>query len=201
MTFVPALNTVRIALEFTLGGEIIVNVVYGKKTTTVLQANLLDLITAVQGWWTGAKASFHTGMSLTAIRTRVLTTQAGLVEDYIYPTPEAGTVGGDAAPNNLAVVASFRTGLAGRSYRGRIYFAGFGESAYDENHLGTGYGAQFATIASDLGDAIESVPDFTHVVASFISNGAPRASAVLTPITQYVVNDRVDTQRRRLPKL
>lgn len=200
MGFIPALNTVRIAIEFSLSGQICVNVVYAKKSTTVLSTDLTALITAIRGWWTtDAKGSFHSDLTIRAIRTRDMTTQAGLVEDYIYAIPEAGTVGGVCAPNNVAVACSYRTGLAGRSYRGRSYWMGIPEAAYTDNYLDTGYPTVFATIGADLGDAIESVTDFTHVVASFYANKSARGQAVLTTITQYVVDARIDTQRRRLP--
>lgn len=201
MVFIPALNTVRVSLEFTLSGEICVNVFYLNKSTTVLSTDLTTIINTVKAWWTGGgKNYFHSSLSLSAIRTRDMTSQAGLVEDYVYPVPEAGIVGGVCAPANVAVVVSHRTGLAGRSYRGRTYFAGIPEAAYTANYLDATYPAAFGTALQDLMDDMVTAGPYVHSVASFYHLGSARGTAVITPVTYLQVDSRLDTQRRRLPK-
>jgi len=185
-----------------LAGEVCVNVYYLNKATTILSTDLTTIINTIKTWWTGtAKGGFHSSLALAAIRTRDMTSQAGLVEDYIYPTPEAGTVAGVAAPSNVAVCVSHRTGLAGRSYRGRTYLMGIAENVYTDNHLDTTYPAAFGTLVQDMMDDLYTAGSYVHVVASFYHNHAPRATAQITPVTYLQVNSRLDTQRRRLPKL
>jgi hypothetical protein len=56
--------------------------------------------------------------------------------------------------------------------------------------------------AGDYFDAIDVALDaegFDNVVLSLYAGGQPRATPVATLITSRIVNDRVDTQRRRLP--
>jgi len=202
MAFIPALNTVRISFEFSLAGEIVVNVIYAEKSTTILSTDLTSLITALRGWWTSdGKTHRAPALALTAIRTRNLTFAAGEVEDYIYPTPEAGTYAGEVEASQVAAVVSFRTGLAGRSHRGRNYLAGINSGAVTGNVIATADAAGYVADYVALADAIETVTGFKHVVCSFYTAKFPRATALTTPITQYICNTRVDTQRRRLPKL
>lgn len=105
----------------------------------------------------------------------------------------AGTLAGETMPPQLAIVASHSTGLAGRSYRGRTYLAGWTEAA----NTGAGYVADSyrTLIAAEFEDLREDLALVT---------GGPVELAVVsrtlleaTPITSTSVDIEWDRQNRR----
>jgi hypothetical protein len=112
-----------------------------------------------------------------------------------------GTFGTSAdvpMPGGSAVVATLRTAIAGRRYRGRIYTGGLSE---DANNGGTVDPLQATAIEAawqDLVDNLAAVSNFEVVVASFggVAPG-PTWTPFATPVTQVQVNTQWDSQRRR----
>jgi len=105
----------------------------------------------------------------------------------------AGTSSATAVlPNQVAMVATLLTGLAGRSFRGRMYLpvlAPPSTQAVVGDYTNTTVDSAAAAVDGLLDDA-EAAYLGPAVVAS------PVASA-LTPITNIRVDSRCDTQRRR----
>lgn len=99
-----------------------------------------------------------------------------------------GTVSAQPIPNTGPVV-SLKTGLRGRSHRGRVYLPGVAESVFsgglisqgDADDIGDGWFAFIGACASD---------DVTLVVASY-------ALATATAVETLSVDARCATQRRR----
>ena len=199
MGFIPALNTVRVALEFTSNGQICVNIIFLNKSTTVFSTDFVSIASVIRSWFsTYMKGSLGNSLSLSRISMRDMTTENGDILDSVVDLPIVGTLAQEPLPNNVALACSFRTGKAGKSYRGRAYMVGFTENQIGGDHLDSTPVAALALGWSYL-NTLSLVIGYTHVVASFQHNLAPRATAVLTPVTQIIVNDRLDTQRRRLP--
>lgn len=118
---------------------------------------------------------------------------APIVAEGSWAGEIAGSAGG-TLPYEVAVVASMRTDLAGRSYRGRSYQGPIGVNAVTatgrlsttyRDHIGNGM-SNFLTLCNTDGN----VP----VVWS-------RTKSVATPITRVVVDDVFDSQRRRQDQL
>jgi len=108
----------------------------------------------------------------------------------------AGTLAGDQLPTQVAGVVSTQTALAGRSFRGRLYFPPCGES---DNQLtgvpSAAYKTAIGNIASSMigpltiasgGDSA----DITWVVRSNRLN-------LETPVERVIIKDNWGTQRRR----
>lgn len=111
-----------------------------------------------------------------------------------------GTASGDGLPNNCGLCVSFRTGLTGRSRRGRNYTIGMTESHQAAGVVNSTYRNAVLAAYSALAANLAANTDWVHNIASFFSNGEPRLQALKTPVTAYqVVDDFVDSQRRRLP--
>ena len=201
MAFIPAVNTLRVSLEFTVQGHVVVNVFYLRKASPIITVDLANVAAALKSWWnTYSKPSQSIALRFDQVRLRDMTVEAG--EQLISPVvpPNFGTLGADPSPNSLALVTSFVTGLTGRSYRGRVYDAGLDEGIHANNDVTVLFAGQRNTAWANMESFVTAL-GFEHVVASFESGGAPRATAVLTPVTAYVTNIRLDTQRRRLPPL
>lgn len=200
MVFVPATNVLRVAIVQELFNQQVINTLYFRNdlgwTLTDAGALAADLIV----WWAGTLGPhMSTSISLERIEMRDLTTQDGLVLVTPVPVPTAGTLGGDVLPNNVAFCLSLRTGLAGRSRRGRNYIAGLRALDVVGNELSE-------TRSDGLRGAYEFLPPIaasnnaTWGVLSTVEDGQPRIQGLYTVITSVIyVNRTVDTQRRRLP--
>jgi hypothetical protein len=136
---------------------------------------------------------------------RDLTTQTSSV--VIVPYPGAHAAGGDNSgqiPAGLTKAFTARSGLAGRSQRGRTFVVGLASdslSSGDKNVVATAtlndYVAWFNALIAAVPAANAA---WSLVVVSRFHNGAPRASGATTPITSYgYANVFVDYQRRRAP--
>jgi hypothetical protein len=199
MAFVPAANTMRVVLEYTLEGELVVNVYYVNKSTPIVSIDLTQIAEIFADWWdTDLGDIISTSMSLDRIVVTDLTSATGLQTIYTTGLPLAGNLAESPQPNNIAVVCSRTTGYAGRSTRGRSYIAGVGDSQVVANEInGT---LQAALLASQLNlSGLIAAGGYNWVVASFVHNGAPRTTAQLLGISAFAVDSRVDTQRKRLP--
>lgn len=198
MVFIPATNTLRITLEYTLNGNVVVNVFYLRKNAPILSVNLNTVAASLVSWYTTyVKPHVNSGLSLNKIILRDMTTANSATLDYIV-NPAVVGAGVDAPlPANVAQVVTLRTGLSGRSYRGRVYMAGLGEAQVTGNDVNSTTSVGMATAWLNLNSFV-TAQGFELVIASFRANGAPRANAVLTPVNSYFSAGRVDTQRRRL---
>lgn len=200
MAFVPITDVLRIVPHFTHpSGKVMVNVLYvidniGGDINVRLAALKDRYVT-----WFATYAADH--VSDTVNLSRIVVTDMSVpngAQIDIPVTGQAGNVASPALPSNVTFATSFRTGLSGRSFRGRGYWIGLAESMVLNNTLD-------ATQAGLIRDAWEEFDNelgtisMGHVVVSFVANGVPRTEGLATPINAYVnVDTRIDTQRRRL---
>lgn len=96
-------------------------------------------------------------------------------------------------PDQVAVVASLRTGRAGRSFRGRMYLPLNGLDIGTNSQMSAGQADAAALAVKTCIDAINDV-ELTCVVMS-------ATQTLATPITEVRVNTVMDTQRRRTNKI
>jgi len=129
---------------------------------------------------------------------------APIVESDSAAVP--GTGAGDPLPQGVALVATLRTALAGRSHRGRTYLTGFDDTTLDAVGHATG-----ALTASALGfmnsvktnmlSAIGSMAVGHRGHAEYINAKGGTVAEELPgsdPITTVIIRDNVfDSQRRR----
>ena len=110
----------------------------------------------------------------------------------------SGGDSGDAYGENTALLVVKRTGLAGRSNRGRTYVPGVSEGMlHDGAHLQSGVRTAFQGQFDDfLSDVLAGDPGGTQVLLH--TEDAPDTTP--TPVTTYTVDNMVATQRRRLRK-
>lgn len=198
MAFIPTILTARVALEFTLNSQAIVNTLWFEAGIEFDAAKLLDLAQAVAAW---AATSLLPNLAAPIALFNVNATgQASGSEpsvDYTLPSPVFGSVAQPTVPPQVASVVTFQTPLRGRSFRGRNYVGGIPTTSQAAPGVLTA-GAQGAIAAAyaALTD-VEVAEDVTHVVVSHFAAGSPRAAGVTTPVTTYRVDAPMDTQRRR----
>lgn len=117
-----------------------------------------------------------------------------LGEQGVYPYP-ANTFGGSTGellPANVALASTWRTKYRGPKYRGRTYWGGFTEAAFNGDILTSAFTLAMATIIGNIlvYHGPSTVP-VNMVVAS-------RKWQLLTPIVNTNLTTIADTMKRRL---
>lgn len=207
MPFVPVENVAEAEMRMLLDNQKIENTLWFQHDGEILAADLDELTDALQHWWDVSYAGLTTGLNfLREVFAADQTSSTGLVS-----THDGEGANGDGSttylPNNVSIVASFRTAQRGRSFRGRNYIAGIPtDKTSDANHIQSSYASEIITAYNDLLGPDALVTGWTWGVASRFSGvdgdgkPIPREAGIFTPITATVVVDLViDSQRRRLP--
>jgi len=200
MPFVPVADTVLAEMRMLL---------YGQKVENTLGFRLIggsgipeatELANALIVWWTTFySVPLSVDLSLREVTITDLATATGYSYTQAAPTPNpTGDVNAPGLPGSVAACVSFRTNNRGRSFRGRNYVPGICEASVQGNTIdNTAVTGIVAAYNQLVGGGIASPWEF--VVISRFANNAPRAAGVATPVSAVVmVDNNVDSQRRRL---
>ncbi len=200
MAYIKLPLGIKVALEFDLAGKVVVNIYHVTTTDPITSVKLTTIAQAFLDWWVASMAaSFSQDVSVIGASCLNLDVENG-EKIYVPETPPVpGLIAASALSNNVACVVTLDTDKTGRSFQGRTYLAGIGEHEVQGNTIDTTRVTALLVGMIQL-DADLAVLNTSMVVASFVTAGAPRAEGVPTRITAYSMNNRVDTQRRRLPK-
>lgn len=200
MTFIPTIDTARVTLNFSQGTQTGVNVLWFKKSSAIAAADLTTLAIDLWNWWDtyGDPTMCDQGVlnSIDAIQQDTSTSPS---VNYAGASPITGTAVGTGAPLNCTIVSSFRTANRGRSSRGRFYSYALSETDTNNNGITIGSGLQTAlsVMWANLSGFIS--PDgWTHVVVSKQLDLVARTAGFAQPVTSYIIDTALDSQRRRL---
>jgi len=207
--FIPAPSVALVEMVYTYAGQIIENTFHVKRGTPWDSPALQYLTQTLFNNWDGVNPLRFSGQRaggciLTQIKGRALDTPSSPVYIYTLPSARAGAFGGTNYPANVTFCFTAQTGLAGRSYRGRIYMPGMTGSmiggAPGQNLALATWANPTVTVLNDLQTQIEAHDATWHlVVTSYYNNLAWRTEAVSTRITNWAYADlAIDSQRRRL---
>lgn len=207
MPFVPVTNTVLAELRMTADNQFVENTLYFEYLTLPTLTEMTTLGQALIDWWDANIAPLiWIGVELREVVITALNSSTGLQATVVPATTQLGELNVSALPMNVSLTVSFRTGLRGRSFRGRNYIVGLVEGQTTAaNEIVSATSAAFVDAYSLLLDFGQDIGASWVVVSRFSGvdgNGdpIPRAAGVTTPITSVLVVDNiVDSQRRRLP--
>jgi hypothetical protein len=160
-------------------------------------ADMLTLATAFRDWWVNTyRSQVVTLCALTQVQVRKYDPLDPLAVDLALPVPAAGLQPTPSAASHATCSVSWRTGLAGRKYRGRFYAMGCTEAQIDDLDLFTSsYVVNMGAIAQALITAIN-----VGVQELVVFHRTPVGiDPTWTKILSVVVENIVDSQRRRLP--
>lgn len=196
--FIPAPNTARVRMVYTLYGQSVMNVFYFQGDTPFDSAALSALCDEVHTAWVSRfKPLQSTVVELNYIEATALDTDSGA--QITLPVNELGTNSGVAMPGGSAFAIKFASGFSGRSRRGRMYWIQLNISSVDGDTVNDTAAGLIQTAVSNFFDDITTALGVIHVVVSYCNEGAWRTTAVNTPILLYVLTDHnIDSQRRRL---
>jgi hypothetical protein len=197
--FQAAPNVAQVEMRFTQQGQQVENV-YHVDVPDLVTPAMFDTIAGVFALWFSATvvADVSTGLSLNSVIVRDLQVDGGIAIEHTTGLPVAGHDPQEQAPMNVTAAVKWVTGHAGRSFRGRTYHLGLTHEQY---------------VNSTLTGAMVNVlhNDYTLLLTETIALGNPlcvlsrrhakavRAQAIHTPITGVIIDNTIDSQRRRLP--
>ena len=204
MAFQPAPFTAQVRINLALpdasSGVYVLHVKHGDPSWT--EAELMALVARFQANFIGLlRATMSNATSITRIDARDLSNEIAPYYVHDYVPALAGSVNSPAMPSNVALVVTHRTGLTGRSALGRTYLTGLPEGHVTGNFVSAGIAsaanAAFAQLLLDLASAGEAL-----AVLSRFSGGVARPVALAFAVVGSLLRDtRVDTQKRRLPRM
>jgi len=198
-SFIPAADVAQVRMQYSTPGGVAENVLYFRHVDGYSTDELNSLAAAAKGWFTDVLKGY-VGADVNLVQIVVTDMSSNPAPQVVYTTglPENGTLETPLAPGNVTVAVSFKTGYTGRSYRGRAYQIGLVKDQLDDDHLA-------GTLATDLKDAWEllraggfaSMGAYQCIV-SYCHNKAWRTEALVTDVASTLVEDTLDSQRRRL---
>lgn len=201
MPFVPAPNVVELQFRCTFDGEQTMNRVHvhvgGPPTQAICQA----LATAGLTWWTGnVTAITGATLALREVYCKGVDNLNSFEATASPPAPVPGTQVGDTLPNNCSLAVSLRSGLTGRSARGRWFWQGLTEAQVTASRVIAGTVASIDAAITNLRSAIVTL-GHELIIVSYRANGIPRPGGPVyfSVINVIVVDSVIDSQRRRLP--
>lgn len=207
MPFIPVENVALIECRMLYDSQKVENTLYCLNAGGWDTASLTEVATEVKDWWAASYSQLcSVEVSLREVIATDLTSEtAG--QAAVDGAGAVGAVGGGGMPSNVSLAVSFRTGLRGRSFRGRNYVVGIGGTFQEGiNELDEDFIANVATQYNNLLTDVFT-GDFVWVVVSRFSGvdpdthkPIPRDAGVATPVVvALVVDNTIDSQRRRLP--
>jgi hypothetical protein len=199
MAFQRVPDAVEIIVKGVMVGQEIVNTFYATMAGYAL-ADLETLAAALDTW---VHETWAPLMPLNWAYQNV--TVRGLnaaVDVEAVGDTNTGDVGnmGVCTANNIAIAIKRSSGFTGRAARGRIYVPiGISGIATGTNNVSVGL-AGYLVDALDAMDDIISANGFLPVIVHRVSAGVPLATAVVYTLVEWVVvNNVLDSMRRRLP--
>lgn len=192
-------NVAKAIMTFASDTRVFQNILHFSATSAWTSLQLAQLATDLISWWNLAyKARMSNEVALTLVQTRKLDPDDPLGVDQPVIPPSPGTAANTSTPSNATVTMSWRTGLAGRRYRGRNYVPGLCEVDVTVDDR----------INSTLIASLQAAA--TSLIASTLSHGAltifhaPNETPnpldnTFTNVTTAVIENIIDSQRRRLP--
>jgi len=201
MPFVAVPATVKMAFFYTMNGQPAMNRIHiGTAATLPSEAICAAFAASGASWWDGnIRALVPATMQLNQVQVQSIAEANGPQATFSSGLPHAGTNGGNAMPNNVAFCVSLRSGLTGRSARGRWYHGGLTEDQVVGNDATAPFVAAVVAAIDNLLTTISGLGG-TPVIVSYVSGGIPRPGGpVKFVITDALAVDAtVDSQRGRL---
>jgi hypothetical protein len=210
MPFVPVQDVAEVVLRHVLHGQNVINVLHFKRNAGWTGEALLAFLAQVaEAWKNNILGGYSNELSFVSAAARLLTTASSPVAEFDVIPDAAGGAAVSSENANVALCIGLKTGLAGRSFRGRCYMAGVASnqvtnSLVDEPHLSNRVSDMnnFKTAINNIGVAwgvVSKYSGYTQTAPKFKKVPTPRAQGIFTPIVSLSADRLTDSMRRRLP--
>jgi len=201
MPFVAVPAAIKVSWFYDYNGQPCMNRLYVNRTESLpTAATCAAVAQQAADWWVGnCRALVPATCQLRLVEAVSVAVQNGPSATFSSGLPSVGTHGSPALPGNVTICVSLRTGLTGRSARGRWYWVGLSEDQVAGNLLDGGVATSITAALDNLLTAMNAISS-APLIVSFENNGAPRVGGpVKFFITDALMTDTViDSQRGRL---
>lgn len=190
-------SCIEVALYGTQEGSQRINVWHYKNVSAIGAPSVAQLIEIGQDFWSAINATYtslaNVNTNFDSVTVRDLQAVGANVGVYTIPQPHPGTASGTADPGNASLVLSWRTGRAGRAFRGRTYLYGLSETSTVGSTVNSGYALAANTLAATIRNFTNTPGAVTlqFAIASFTKE-------VLQPVIAHIIDIYIDSMRRRL---
>jgi len=212
MPFIPALNTAKVTVWQSAFQVLFCNNFHVRKTVAWDEASLVALGAEFVDAWNAHVGPLQVDdVRYEHVSVRDMTGPEGLGIEAGFPALSGGDRTGDNMPLNVALACKLISNFSGRNRRGRVYLSGLEDDQISDNRVTDVAHAQIETNMRSLVQQINE-GDWEVVIASYFDGMAlelnargetvwtpqPRPTALLTPVTNVVVNKDIDSMQRRL---
>lgn len=207
MAFVPVPNTIEVDVIYLLDGQRMENTLYFENPSGWTVGDIITWLDELNTFISSELMPLLTSaIQFIELAARLLDTASSIGASVSIVPPVSGGVVGEQLPNNVTYTISFKTGLTGRSFRGRNYVPGLGLDAVNGNSIAAATRTGLLAFYTEL-KARALTNGTPWVVVSRYSGvnpttgkPIPRAVGVTTEVQSITTYDNtVDSQRRRLP--
>lgn len=201
MAFQSVPSTIQVEVRYSLALTQIENILYFKTLEPYTEEYIVDLVEAVYAAWADdVMTELSSELTLREVYAKGLENIIDFQALYVPITPDTGDVASSSLPGSVACCVAFKSGLTGRSSRGRIYVPGIPESAVTGNTFNSGYAAALANgVAAAVLDVETAFPTAQHVIVSRVTGGVVRPEGATFAVTEYQSTDNfVDSRRSRV---
>lgn len=199
MAFVPVPNTAMFELRYTLWGQQIENTLWFEEALPWNAGTIATQCEVLHDWVVAELfPTLSVDLTLREVFGTSMESDTAPTGSFVPASPPAGDVPSNAEAGSVAFGVTFRTGMRGRSFRGRNYVPGIPQSSRSGNQATVAFANTIQAAYQQLTGAIPEMLG-TWVVVSRFSGGLPRVTGVTTPVVQAAYHDlNLDSQRRRL---
>lgn len=209
-TFIPCPGVAEFVLNMVLAGQQVKNIIHVKNSADWTSASLLAEAQAIQSAWaTYILPYLSNELNFVGVTGKDLTTSMGVTADSATVPGTNGARPGEASPGNVALAIAEKTGLAGRSARGRLFLAGIRDQDIVLGNLVAGFAAGLLPAFNNFQIAIEAggllwgvlskFSGYTQTPPKYKKVPTPRAEGIFNHVVSILIDSVVDSQRRRLP--
>lgn len=202
MPFQPAPDIAEVEVRMTLQGVPVENVIHFISLSgfpwdiSLIQQLAQDVLNQ---WSINILPVQCTALSLNSVLAKDLSSEFAPTFEAFPLVPVTGVLTGPALSNQNAIVLTKRSGLTGRSARGRLYHCGFTEDQVGGNFILDAYADSvneaYQTFVQDMADQ-----DAQMVILSRYTGGVERPAGIaFNMVSIGLRNNRIDSQRRRMP--
>lgn len=198
MAFQPVANTVAVLVRGNLLGEQVQNTLYvSPDPNGTGDSSVENAVESVgNGYVDNVLPQLTSAFTVTEVYGYGLDTIDSEAHTW-QPAPgtEAGGGSGNSLPGNVTVFVSFKG--ARRNFRGGVYLPGIPETQVSGNTIAASYRDALVQAFDSLYTFVFNA-GFLHVMVKRRDGGVELPAGVTEFVTQYKVDQRLDSQRRRL---
>lgn len=196
----PVPDTISVEVRGTLLGQQVENTFYGRYIAVPDETELQDLANDIADFWVeNVTQLLPSGWVGREVYVRDLSAPITVQATSLGIAGEVGSLTGDTMPSLNTKAFARRSGLTGRSSRGRIFWMGLSEAYVSLNLVGTELIGLIVDALEGL-DTLMSTAGFTPVVVSRVQNGVTLTTPQTYPVTGWLTTALdVDTRRSRKP--